>query len=62
MNPKTLYGWFNVVVRGYPYNENTAYLLDHNFNPNRRLLSTLLDRKEDVKLFDRNIVKRIRRS
>ena len=62
MNPKTPYGWFNVVVRGYPYNERTAYLLDHNFNPNRRLLSTLFERKENVKLLDRNIFKIIRRS
>ena len=62
MNPKTLYGWFNVVIRGYPYNKKTAYLLDHHLNPNRRLLSTLFDRKDNVKLFDRNIVKRIRSS
>jgi hypothetical protein len=59
MIPKTPYGWFNMVVRGYPYNEKTAYLLDHNFNPNRRLLSTLVDQKKKIKLTHRSIIKRI---
>jgi hypothetical protein len=59
MNQKTLYGWFNMVVRGYPYNEKTAYLLDQNFNPNRRLLSTLVDQKKEFKFTNRSIIKRI---
>ena len=59
MNPKTPYGWFNLVVRGYPYNEKTAYLLDQNFNPNRRLLSTLVDQKKELKFKNRRIIRRI---
>ena len=45
MYPKTLYGWYNRLVRGYPYNEKTAHILDHTFKPNPRLLSTLANRK-----------------
>jgi len=41
MHPKTFYGWYNVLVRGYNYNEETAYLLDHTFRPNHRLLSVV---------------------
>jgi hypothetical protein len=41
MQPKTFYGWFNKVVRRYPYNEKTAKLLDHTFNPSPRLLTTI---------------------
>lgn len=41
MHPKTPYGWYNKVVRRYPYNESTAHLLDHTFNPNPRLLTTM---------------------
>jgi hypothetical protein len=59
MNPKTPYGWFNMVVRGYPYNERTAYLLDQNFNPNRRLLSTLFEKKKEYKFTNRSIIRRI---
>lgn len=59
MNPKTPYGWYNLVVRGYPYNEKTAYLLDQNFNPNRRLLSTLVDQKKEFKFKNRRIIRRI---
>ena len=59
MNPKTPYGWFNMVVRGYPYNDKTAYLLDQNFNPNRRLLSTLVNQKKEYKFANRSIIRRI---
>ena len=41
MQPKTFYGWYNKVVRRYPYNENTAKLLDRTFNPSPRLLTTI---------------------
>lgn len=41
MFPITLKGWFNKVVRGYPYNEKTAFLLDHTYRPGPRFLSTL---------------------
>jgi len=41
MYPKTPYGWYNKLVRGYPYNKKTAHLLDYTFKPNPRLLSTL---------------------
>jgi hypothetical protein len=40
MYPRTPYGWYNVFVRGYPYNERTAPILDHMFKPSPRLLST----------------------
>lgn len=45
MHPTTLKGWYNTIVRGYPYNEKTAYILDHTFRPSPRLLSTLVDRR-----------------
>jgi hypothetical protein len=41
MYPKTLYGWYNKIVRGYTYNEKTARILDSTFNPSPRLLSTM---------------------
>jgi len=44
MVPTTLKGWLNSIVRGYPYNEKTADILDHTFRPSARLLSTLVDR------------------
>ena len=44
MHPKTLIGWYNVLVRGHLYNEKTAHLLDHTFKPSPRLLSTLGER------------------
>ena len=44
MLPTTLKGWFNTIVRSYPYNEKTADILDHTFRPSPRLLSTLVDR------------------
>lgn len=44
MYPKTLYGWYNMLIRGYPYNAKTAPFLDHIFKPNPRLLSTLEER------------------
>jgi len=43
MRPTTFYGWYNKVVRRYPYNEKTAELLDQKFNPSVRQL-TALDR------------------
>ena len=33
MKPKTPYGWVNVIVRGYDYNEKTARYLDRTANP-----------------------------
>lgn len=45
MYPKTLCGWYNKLVRGHPYNEKTAQILDNNFRPSSRLISTLTDRK-----------------
>lgn len=44
MRPKTIYGWYNKLVRGHAYNPKTAYILDHSFKPSKRLLSTLEDR------------------
>ena len=41
MYPKTPYGWYNKIVRGYPYNEKTAHILDHTFKPSLRLLTTV---------------------
>jgi hypothetical protein len=41
MYPKTLYGWYNKLVRGCPYNQKTAHILDYTFKPSSRLLSTL---------------------
>ena len=41
MQPTTFRGWYNKVVRRYPYNEKTAKLLDHTFNPSPRLLTTI---------------------
>ena len=49
MYPKTIYGWYNSIVRGYPYNEKTAYILDHTFKPNARLISTLQNKKHREK-------------
>jgi hypothetical protein len=45
MHPKTFFGWYNRVIRGHPYNEKTAHILDTTFRPSPRLLSTLVDRK-----------------
>ena len=51
MYPKTLYGWYNKLVRGHPYNEKTAYILDYTFKPSTRLLSILEDRNRRIKAF-----------
>ena len=45
MHPTTLIGWYNTIVRGYPYNEKTAYILDYTLKPSPRFLSTLADRR-----------------
>ena len=45
MYPKTIYGWYNHIIRSYPYNDKTAYILDQTLKPNARLISTLEDRK-----------------
>lgn len=58
MHPKTFYGWYNKLIRGYTYNEKTAHLLDRNFRPNRRLLSTLVTEKDTIKLSEDNLIKR----
>lgn len=47
MYPKTVYGWYNKIVRGYSYNERTAIILDNTFNPSPRLLSTM-DRRQPI--------------
>lgn len=52
MYPKTLYGWYNKLVRGYPYNEKTAHILDHTSTPSSRLVSTLVSRNGSVKTSD----------
>ena len=44
MYPKTFCGWYNRLIRGHPYNEKTATILDNNFKPSPRLLSILTDR------------------
>jgi hypothetical protein len=49
MHPKTLCGWYNKLVRGHPYNEKTACILDNTFKPSVRLLSTLEDRSKRAK-------------
>ena len=49
MRPKTARGWYNKFVRGYPYDEKTAHILDHTFKPNPRLISTLVDRKKQLR-------------
>jgi hypothetical protein len=41
MYPKTPYGWYNKIIRRYPYNEKTRYILDHTFNPSPRLLTAI---------------------
>lgn len=41
MYPKTPYGWYNKIVRGYPYNEKTAHILEHTFKPSPRLLTNI---------------------
>jgi hypothetical protein len=58
MHPKTFYGWYNKLIRGYNYNDKTAHLLDHNFRPNRRLLSTLENGKDTIKLSEDNFITR----
>lgn len=50
MYPKTFYGWYNKLIRGHPYNEKTAYILDFTFKPSTRLLSTLEDKKRSINL------------
>jgi len=55
MYPKTLYGWYNKIVRDYPYNEKTAHVLDHTFKPSSRLLSTLVDREGRTKSSERSV-------
>ena len=59
MNPKTPYGWYNMIIRGYPYNKKTAYLLDHNFKPSQRLLSTLVSRRRTIKMPEVNILRKL---
>lgn len=54
MRPKTLFGWFNMLVRGYKYNEETAYILDHTFRPNHRLLSIIETRRQKNKSSEKN--------
>ena len=58
MHPKTFYGWYNKLIRGYTYNEKNPHLLDRNFRPNRRLLSTLETEKDTIKLSEDNLIKR----
>lgn len=58
MHPKTFYGWYNKLIRGYTYNEKTAHLLDHNFRPNRRLLSRLENEKDTIKISEDNFITR----
>jgi hypothetical protein len=59
MYPKTIYGWYNSVIRGYSYNEKTAYMLDHTFKPNARLISTLENKKHREKSSSKISIKRI---
>ena len=60
MYPKTPAGWYNVIVRGYPYNEKTAHILDYTFKPSPRLLSTLEDRNMRIKTsFLKNLKQRL---
>jgi hypothetical protein len=59
MYPKTIYGWYNNIIRGYPYNEKTAYILDHTFKPNSRLISTLEKKKHRKKSSNKISIKRI---
>ena len=49
MHPKTFYGWYNKLVRGYPYNEKTAYILDYTFNPSTKFLSVLQNKNRGIK-------------
>lgn len=49
MYPRTIFGWYNSMIRGYPYNDKTAYILDHTLKPNARLMSTLEKRKHREK-------------
>lgn len=58
MYPKTIYGWYNKLVRCYPYNEKTAHILDHTFKPSPRLLSTLVNQNWKTKSPDRKFTKR----
>lgn len=62
MYPKTFYGWYNKLVRGYPYNEKTAYILDRTFKPSPRLLSTLEDRNFRKKSTDEKSTRRLVRA
>jgi len=59
MYPKTLYGWYNKLVRGYPYNEKTAHILDHTFKPSSRLVSTLVNQNRMLKSPDFKSTKRL---
>jgi len=59
MYPKTLYGWYNKLVRGYPYNEKTANILDHTFKPSSRLVSTLVNQNRMLKSPDFKSTKRL---
>jgi hypothetical protein len=59
MYPKTIYGWYNSIIRGYSYNEKTAYMLDHTFKPNARLISTLEDKKHREKSSSKISINRI---
>ena len=49
MYPKTFYGWYNKLIRGHPYNEKTASILDNTIKPNKRYLSSLEDRNQRIK-------------
>jgi hypothetical protein len=59
MYPKTLYGWYNTLVRGYIYNEKTAHILDHTFKPSPRLLSTMVNGNRRIKSPDGKSTKRL---
>ena len=59
MYPKTLCGWYNKLVRDYPYNEQTAHILDHSFKISPRLLSTLVNRNRRLKSTDFESTKRL---
>jgi hypothetical protein len=48
MHPTTFKGWYNTLVRGHPYNEKTAYILDHTFKTSTRFLSTMKDRNGSI--------------
>lgn len=39
--PKTPYGWFNKVVRGMPYTDRTAKLLDFSVKPDSSLVDNM---------------------